>query len=206
MAIFPWFWLFPSTKSAFLCAFALRNPHFRVFQAQKRYFCVRNGDISLVLALPEHKIGIFVRFCQQVSSRWHPRPATNLIRRRKYSGLASNLAHLSRMRLSPGQGAAAGWQMMLPAESGTLPHRPWTTMSLVNGRTRKRSAAGGWSEAEVCAEEVADPRKPMWHHWKRLPIRGSRCVCSVEDLAALLGYSAGSCRCEALSTAAAAKR
>ena len=99
---------------------------------------------------------------------------------------------------APGQGAAAGWQMMLPAESGTLPHRPWTTMSLVNGRTRKRSAAGGWSEAEVCAEEVADPRKPMWHHWKRLPIRGSRCVCSVEDLAALLGYSAGCCRCEVL--------
>ena len=33
---------------------------------------------------------------------------------------------------------------------------------------------------------------------KRLPIRGSRCVCSVEDLAALLGYSAGCCRCEAL--------
>ena len=99
---------------------------------------------------------------------------------------------------APGQGAAAGWQMMLPAESGTLPHRPWATMPLVNGRTRKRSAAGGWSEAEVCAEEVADPRKPMWHHWKRLPIRGSRCVCSVEDLAALLGYSAGCCRCEVL--------
>ena len=33
-------------------------------------------------SLPEHKIGIFVRFCQQVSSRRHPRPATNLIRRR----------------------------------------------------------------------------------------------------------------------------
>ena len=32
--------------------------------------------------LPEHKIGIFVRFCQQVSSRWLPRPATNLIWRR----------------------------------------------------------------------------------------------------------------------------
>ena len=30
---------------------------------------------------------------------------------------------------------------------------------LVNGRTRKRSAAGGWSEAEVCAEEVTAPRK-----------------------------------------------
>ena len=32
---------------------------------------------------------------------------------------------------------------------------------LVNGRTRKRSAAGGWSEAEVCAEE--------------LPLRGRPC-------------------------------
>ena len=51
----------------------------------------------------------------------------------KYSGLASNLAHLGRMRLSsgrdagirccmrqpPGWGAAAGWQMMLPAQSGS---------------------------------------------------------------------------------------
>ena len=55
------------------------------------------------------------------------------------------------------------------------------------------------AEADVAPlEEVADPRKPMWHHWKRLPIRGSRCVCSVEDLAALLGYSAGCCRCEVL--------
>ena len=30
--------------------------------------------------------------------------------------------------------------------------------ALVNVRTRKRSAAGGWSEAEVCAEEVTAPR------------------------------------------------
>ena len=27
-----------------------------------------------------------------------------------------------------------------------------------------RGAAGGWSEAEVCAEELADPRMPVWHH------------------------------------------
>ena len=31
---------------------------------------------------------------------------------------------------------------------------------LVNGRTRKRSAAGGWSEAEVCAEELPLRRRP----------------------------------------------
>ena len=66
------------------------------------------------------------------------------------------------IRLPPGRGIAAGWQMMLPAESGTLPHRPWATMPLVNGRTRKRSAAGGWSEAEVCAGE--------------LPLRGRPCM------------------------------
>ena len=35
-----------------------------------------------IFPLLEHKIGIFVRFCQQVSSRWLPRPATNLIWRR----------------------------------------------------------------------------------------------------------------------------
>ena len=39
---------------------------------------------------------------------------------------------------------------------------------LVNGRTRKRSAAGGWSEAEVCAGE--------------LPLRGRPCM--EEDAAA----------------------
>ena len=36
--------------------------------------------------------------------------------------------------------------------------------ALVNGRTRKRSAAGGWSEAEVCAEEVTAPLEPLWQH------------------------------------------
>ena len=32
----------------------------------------------------------------------------------------------------------------------------------------------GWSEAEVCAEEVAAPRKPMWHHWEAAPQRKAR--------------------------------
>ena len=94
---------------------------------------------------------------------------------------------------APGQGAAAGWQMMLPAESGTLPHRPWTTMSLVNGRTRKRSAAGGWSEAEVCAEEVADPRKPMRLQRGR-PCRSAGVLRGVLPLRSTVHY----CRCEAL--------
>ena len=38
-AIFPWFWPLPSTKSRFLCAFALRNPRFLAFRAQNRGFC-----------------------------------------------------------------------------------------------------------------------------------------------------------------------
>ena len=31
-----------------------------------------------------------------------------------------------------------------------------------------RGAAGGWSEAEVCAEELADPRMPVWHHREKV--------------------------------------
>ena len=80
--------------------------------------------------------------------------------------------HLPSNTCVPGQAAASSGGQMLPAESGTLPHRPWTPMSLVNGRHRKRSAAGGWSEAEVCAEE--------------LPLRGRPCM---EDNAAASGSS-----------------
>ena len=58
----PSFSALSSTKSRFLCAFALRNPHFRAFRAQKGLFCVRNGNFSQVLAHSEHKIGVFVRF------------------------------------------------------------------------------------------------------------------------------------------------
>ena len=52
----------PSTKSAFLCAFALRNPHFLAFRAQNRGFCAFLGFETLVFWHFEHKIGIFVRF------------------------------------------------------------------------------------------------------------------------------------------------
>ena len=50
----------PSTKLPFLCAFWLRSPYFRVFQAQKGHFCVRKGNFSRVLPPPEHKIEVFV--------------------------------------------------------------------------------------------------------------------------------------------------
>ena len=52
-----------STKSAFLCAFALRNPHFRAFRAQNRGFCAFLAFRTLVFEPFEHKIEVFVRFC-----------------------------------------------------------------------------------------------------------------------------------------------
>ena len=55
--------VFPSTKSVFLCAFACRNPRFQAFRAQNRGFCAFLAFRTLVFGLPEHKIGIFVRFC-----------------------------------------------------------------------------------------------------------------------------------------------
>ena len=52
---------------------------------------------------------------------------------------------------------------MLPAESGTLPHRPWTPMSLVNGRS---------PQAKRCGRDGAKRKSVR----KRLPLRWSRCV------------------------------
>ena len=60
---------------------------------------------------------------------------------------------------------------MLPSGSGTLPHRPWTPMSLVNGRS---------PQAKRCGRDEAKRKSVR----KRLPLRGSRCVCNVEELAA----------------------
>ena len=55
-----------STKSAFLCAFEVRNPQFLAFRAQNRGFCALLPSETLVFGLFEHKIRVFVRFCQQV--------------------------------------------------------------------------------------------------------------------------------------------
>ena len=52
---------------------------------------------------------------------------------------------------------------MLPEESGTLPHRPWTPMSLVNGRS---------PQAKRCGRDGAKRKSVR----KRLPLRWSRCV------------------------------
>ena len=53
---------FSSTKTAFLCAFALRTPSFRAFRAQNRGFCAFLPFETLVFGRFEHKIEVFVRF------------------------------------------------------------------------------------------------------------------------------------------------
>ena len=100
-----------------------------------------------------------------------PRPGDSLIRRRYVGGVDNRCRWADRFAMSEQQQFR---EQAFPAESGTLPHRPWTPMSLVNGRHRKRSAAGGWSEAEVCAEE--------------LPLRGRPCM---EDNAVASGSGQG---------------
>ena len=54
--------IFPSTKSAFLCAFGVRNPCFRAFRAQNRHFCALLGSGTPVFGCFEHKIEVFVLF------------------------------------------------------------------------------------------------------------------------------------------------
>ena len=51
---------FSSTKSAFLCAFCLRNPRFGAFRAQNRDFCALLPSETPIFRHFEHKIGIFV--------------------------------------------------------------------------------------------------------------------------------------------------
>ena len=53
---------FPSTKSAFLCAFCLRTPRVREFRAQNRGFCALLPSETPVFGRFEHKIEVFVRY------------------------------------------------------------------------------------------------------------------------------------------------
>ena len=61
----PLFSCISSTKSAFLCAFRVWNPCFWALRAQNQGFCALLGSGTPVYGHFEHKIGIFVRFCQQ---------------------------------------------------------------------------------------------------------------------------------------------
>ena len=71
-----------STKSAFLCAFRLRDPHFWHFRAQNRGFCVRMGDFSEILGCFDTKSGFLCSVgpyrcrrpsCRRLSCRGRPR-------------------------------------------------------------------------------------------------------------------------------------
>ena len=59
-----------STKSAFLCAFCLRDPHFRAFRAQNRVFCALYGSGTAVFGLFEHKMVLRQISCCQVKQVW----------------------------------------------------------------------------------------------------------------------------------------
>ena len=62
---------FSSTKSGFLCFFGLRRPYFLAFRAQNRGFCALLPSGTPDFRLPEHKIGVFVRFgCGMVLKCW----------------------------------------------------------------------------------------------------------------------------------------
>ena len=135
------------------------------------------GANSLLL---EHKIGVFVRF-------WGLEPLFSGILSTKSAflcsgrrGLAPGCVNIAFLQITAMQSCG----QMLPAELATLPHRPWTPMSSVNGRVPASEAQReGWSEAEVCAEEVVNPQKPLrWRRWARAdgpvpkrekPLRGS---------------------------------
>ena len=93
----------------------------------------------------------------------------------KYSGLASNLAHLGRMRLSPGLGSSC--RMANDASRGVGNSSAQTVDAHVPREWEEPASEAlreGWSEAEVCAEEVAAPRKPMWQHREATPQRKAR--------------------------------
>ena len=61
---------FPSTKSRFLCAFCLRNPHFQGFRAQNRGFCALLGFGTPVFGHFEHKMVLRQISCCQVKQVW----------------------------------------------------------------------------------------------------------------------------------------
>ena len=70
---------FPSTKSAFLCAFCLQDPRFLAFRAQNRHFCA---------LLPASFFPIA------------PRPGDSLIRRRYGGGVSNRCRWADRFAMS----------------------------------------------------------------------------------------------------------
>ena len=107
----------PSTKLPFLCAFALRNPYFRVFQAQKGLFCVRKGNFSQVLPHPEHKIGVFVLF-------WPSGPPFSDISSTKLRFLCSGCCNRGDAYLSTASGRAIKKRVTSKSPNGLFSYPP----------------------------------------------------------------------------------
>ena len=171
--------IFPSTKSGFLCAFRLRNPHFRAFRAQNRGFCAFLAFATLVFGYLEHKIEVFVRFwgLEPLFSGFsstksgflcalpvaylpqRPLPATNLIRRR------STPVWLALWHIWAGCGCRlAGAQ---------LQDGKWCFPTALRGRTCR--CAG-----ETAAAPETASRKRMLQRWRPRHGRG----CRSEEVAA----------------------
>ena len=53
------------TNLGFLCAFGLRDPHFRAYRPQNQVFCALSAFGTAIFWLSEHKNEDFVRFCQR---------------------------------------------------------------------------------------------------------------------------------------------
>ena len=117
-------------------------------RAQNRVFCAFWGFGTPIFGLFEHRNPSF----SGISSK----KSAFLCSGRR--GLAPGCVNIAFLQFTAMQSCG----QMLPAELATLPHRPWTPMSSVNGRVPASEAQReGWSEAEVCAEEVVNPQKPL---------------------------------------------
>ena len=100
----------PSTKSAFLCAFCLRNPCFRAFRAQNRGFCALFAFRTPVFGLFEHKIVVFVRFLPSEPP---------------FSGFSSTKSMFlcsGRLGLAPGSATVAFQQITVHASKMQMSH------------------------------------------------------------------------------------
>ena len=108
----------------------------------------------------------------------------------KYSGLASNLAHLGRMRHCSLVGRSC--RMANDASSGVGNSSAQTVDDHVPREWEEPASEAlreGWSEAEVCAEEVAAPLEPLRGDSPREPVTPSRGNCQQERRKAPSGSS-----------------
>ena len=118
--------------------------------------CALAGDSLILHPTPEARPSESL-ITYRIPASW---PGDSLIGRRYGGGVGNRCRWADRFAMSEQRQFS---EQAFPAESGTLPHRPWAPMPLVNGRGPASEALReGWSEAEVCAE--------------KLPLRGGLCT------------------------------